>query len=592
MFHSAKPEHMSFDLRRGRSTGRRRGADACHAGAYDHAVAQRSQGGWAALERGAWSEAREAFEDELARDESPELLEGYSWALWWLNLGDPALAARERAYNAYRQSGDARGAARVATWLASDVIDFRCDTAVSNGWLRRAHRLLDGVQLSAEHGWLALHEGTLALDLAGDTVAAARLGTRCADIGSALGDVDLEMLGSALCGLAAVHEGAVREGLGRLDEAATAAIAGELQHYVSVGWSCCSLIKACEEVRDYERAAQWSEQMIAFAHRLGFEPWVRICRSFHAWVLVCRGNWDEADRQLIAARDRLAATRPPWTMEAVVRLGELRRRQGRLDEAADLFEASEPHPRAAVGLGYVALDRDDVPTALTAARRAVRSAPGPIDQARTDRLAALELLVCSLAAAGEAEEAAVALQQLENAASVVGTPPVLASVAFHTGLVSSAAGNTDRARTSFEDARDRFLRCQAPYDLAVTRIELSRALIALGEPAAAEREATAALRKLQELGATLAAERAQAVLGAIAVAARARATRKGGSAALTDREREVLALIARGLSDREVAAALVLSEHTVHRHVSNILRKLGVPSRTAAVAQATRQAIL
>lgn len=548
--------------------------------------------GWAALERGAWSEARKAFEDELARDESPELLEGYSWALWWLNLGDPALDARERAYNAYRQSGDARGAARVATWLASDVIDFRCDTAVSNGWLRRAHRLLDGVELSAEHGWLALHEGTLALDLAGDTVAAARLGTRCADIGCALGDVDLEMLGSALCGLAAVHAGAVREGLGRLDEAATAAMAGELQNYVSVGWSCCSLIKACEEVRDYDRAAQWSEQMIAFAHRLGFEPWVRICRSFHAWVLVWRGNWDEADRQLIAARDRLAATRPPWTMEAVVRLGELRRRQGRLDAAADLFEASEPHPRAVVGLGYVALDRGDVPTALTAARRAVRTVPGPVDQARTDRLAALELLVCALAAAGEAEEAAVALQQLENAASVVGTPPVLASVAFHTGLVASAAHNADRARTSFEDARDRFLRCQAPYEVAVARIELGRTLIALGEPAAAEREATAALRKLQDLGATLAAERAQAVLGAIAAAARVRATRKGGPGALTDREREVLALVARGLSDREVAAALVLSEHTVHRHVSNILRKLGVPSRTAAVAQATRQALL
>ena len=147
--------------------------------------------GWAALERAAWDEARRAFETELAGGESPELLEGYSWALWWLNHGEAALAARERAYNAYRRAGDSRGAARVAAWLASDVIDFRCDTAVSNGWLRRAHRLLDGTELSREHGWLAVHEGTLALDVSGDTATAARLGARCAEIGATLDDLDL-----------------------------------------------------------------------------------------------------------------------------------------------------------------------------------------------------------------------------------------------------------------------------------------------------------------------------------------------------------------------------------------------------------------
>ena len=221
----------------------------------------RSQGPWADLERAAWKEARQAFEEALASEQSPELLEGYSWSLWWLNIGDATLAARERAYKAYRRHGDNRGAARMATWLASDVIDFRCETAVSSGWLRRAHRLLDSMELSREHGWLAVHEGTLALDLAGDTATAATLGARCADIGAELGDLDLEMLGTALCGLAAVHDGLVSEGLGRLDEAATAAITGELAEYVSVGWSCCSLIKACEEVRDYDRAAQWSEQM-------------------------------------------------------------------------------------------------------------------------------------------------------------------------------------------------------------------------------------------------------------------------------------------------------------------------------------------
>jgi ATP/maltotriose-dependent transcriptional regulator MalT len=61
---------------------------------------------------------------------------------------------------------------------------------------------------------------------------------------------------------------------------------------------------------------------------------------------------------------------------------------------------------------------------------------------------------------------------------------------------------------------------------------------------------------------------------------------------LSAREREVLALVANGLSDREIAAQLFLSQHTVHRHVANIRHKLGRGSRTAAVAEASRLGLL
>ena len=134
---------------------------------------------------------------------------------------------------------------------------------------------------------------------------------------------------------------------------------------------------------------------------------------------------------------------------------------GRLDEAAQLFEGAEPHPRALVGLGYIALDHGVVSSALAAACRAVRSIPGPMEHTRSDRLAPLELLVHALAAAGDSEEAAEALGQLKTMAALVSTPPVLASVAFHTGLVAFAGGEPDLARASFEDARDLFVRCQA-----------------------------------------------------------------------------------------------------------------------------------
>jgi pimeloyl-ACP methyl ester carboxylesterase/DNA-binding CsgD family transcriptional regulator len=65
-----------------------------------------------------------------------------------------------------------------------------------------------------------------------------------------------------------------------------------------------------------------------------------------------------------------------------------------------------------------------------------------------------------------------------------------------------------------------------------------------------------------------------------------------GPALLSGREREILACIARGLGDREIAEQLVLSRHTVHRHVANIRRKLGRTSRTAAVAEAARLGLL
>jgi DNA-binding NarL/FixJ family response regulator len=88
-------------------------------------------------------------------------------------------------------------------------------------------------------------------------------------------------------------------------------------------------------------------------------------------------------------------------------------------------------------------------------------------------------------------------------------------------------------------------------------------------------------------------------LGAGAWAALTRAELRAGVDAaprlehtdLTAREVEVLGLIADGLPNREIATRLVISEHTVHRHVSSILRKLGVASRTAATAYAHRHGL-
>ncbi|HZB85724.1 MAG TPA: hypothetical protein VE289_04085 [Gaiellaceae bacterium] len=114
-----------------------------------HAAPARLESGWADLAEGRWAAARSAFEEALEDDETPEAWEGLSWAAWWLDDAEALFAARERAYRLYRKRGDAGGAARMATWLASDQLDFHGAAAVASGWLA-PHRLLDPLEADAE----------------------------------------------------------------------------------------------------------------------------------------------------------------------------------------------------------------------------------------------------------------------------------------------------------------------------------------------------------------------------------------------------------------------------------------------------------
>lgn len=98
--------------------------------------------GQAALGRAAWQDARDLFQAALAKDETPEALEGLGAAAWWLGDGATVFDARERAYRLYRDRQNDRGAARVATGLAIDHCTFRGEVVVAGGWVQRAERLL------------------------------------------------------------------------------------------------------------------------------------------------------------------------------------------------------------------------------------------------------------------------------------------------------------------------------------------------------------------------------------------------------------------------------------------------------------------
>jgi LuxR family maltose regulon positive regulatory protein len=114
--------------------------------------------GWGALSEGDWAGARGWFEEALGAGETPEALEGLGWAGYCLDDEALTFEARERAYRLYRGRGDGRSAARVAAWLAGACLEFRGEPAVANGWLQRAHGLLDDLQPGPDHGWLLIHE--------------------------------------------------------------------------------------------------------------------------------------------------------------------------------------------------------------------------------------------------------------------------------------------------------------------------------------------------------------------------------------------------------------------------------------------------
>jgi hypothetical protein len=88
-----------------------------------------------------------------------------------------------------------------------------------------------------------------------------------------------------------------------------------------------------------------------------------------------RGTWLEAEQELSAAAEELDASRPAMTGDALVRLGELRRRQGRLVDAARLFDQADGHPLALLGRAELAIDRGDTRAAAELAERYLRRLP-------------------------------------------------------------------------------------------------------------------------------------------------------------------------------------------------------------------------
>ena len=526
-------------------------------------------GARAALARAEWDEARELFRRAAETGDAPEAWEGLSRAAWWLGDEQTTLSARERAYRRYQAAGDVRRAAHMATWLAGDHLDFHGDDAVGRAWLRRGGSLLEGHDLCAEHGWLLVMEADIVLSAEADPRATERLAREGLAVARQVGDVDVEVVALALLGTALITAGDVDEGLECVGESTALAVGGEFGDAAAPGWALCHNVAVCAGLGDFGQAEQWCRAMQQFASTWRARHFFGTCRLAYGDVLAAHGDWTSAEEELVSAREDLRSTKPGLAGPSAVRLGELRARQGRLDEARALFEEALPSAAAVLALAGLDLQAGDAEAATAAAERVLRRTS---TDNLFDRLPALELLARGRCARGDHAGALAAATEVERESARLGTPYLCGRALAVRAEVALAAAEPEDACRAAEDAIDHFAEASAPFELARARLTLSQALRRLGRAERADLEEGAAREALDLLGAP--------------------STGQVSHEELSTRELDILRLVAAGLSDARIAERLFLSPHTVHRHVANVRTKLGVASRAAAVADATRRGLL
>ncbi|HEX4719912.1 MAG TPA: LuxR C-terminal-related transcriptional regulator [Thermoleophilaceae bacterium] len=488
-----------------------------------------------------------------------------SIAALMLGRDDESVVWLERAHQRYLDGGETLRAINCAAWVGLNLA-ARGEIGPASGWLGRAQRLLGNEGECAERGYLLLpvmfqHEA------AGDYAAAAVAAGEAVRIGERFGDRDLFALAIHAQGQMLIKGGRAREGLALLDEAMVAVTAEELLPFVK-GLVYCGVILACGEVYEVQRAREWTKalsdwwalqpEMVAFTGR---------CLVHRAEILQLDGLWPDALEEVGRAVERFVETKNPAAGLARYRQGELLRLQGDFAAAEEAYrEASrlgwEPQP----GLAQLRLAQGRRDAAAATIRRAEAATTLPVERARL-----LPAFVEIMLAAGQTESARVACAELQDLAGDYDSAMLTALVAHAQAAVHLAEGDARAALVPLRRARETWQALDAPYEIARTRVLAGETCRALGDEEAAALELDAAREMFERLGAKPDLERLDE-----------QPTTTGHG--LSARELEVLRLVASGKTNREIAASLVISQHTVARHVQNIFTKLRVNSRAAATA--------
>jgi DNA-binding NarL/FixJ family response regulator len=530
--------------------------------------------GQVALQNANWLDAKMHFEAALKESDSPEAHDGLGLALWWLNDIPASHEQRTLAYLGYKSSGELSKAARLAAWMAREQVFLRANISAMNGWFARAFRLLEGAGPCAEEGWVRLYQASMA----GSPELQEQAAKETIGIARQYQDAALEAFSLVIYGSALVAQTRIKDGMDAIDEAMASVVSGEVQDYFVASETFCVTLSACELAGDLDRTNQWCEAALDYARRYQCSFLSAYCRTTYGSLLAETGKWQDAESALTDAIHSFDAGHRGLRVNAVLKLADLRVSQGRLEEAEVLLGGYEDYGSSNLPRARLYLARGETGLAKAVLEQALQAAStSPLYRAPL-----LRLLVDVQLESKDVEAARRAADELVSLSKMTASSLFLAQAELALGQInrylgeSNTAGHFRTALVLLDHYEGSVLACRIKLELARTiwetdrpgAITWARAALAGFERIGSEHDKEEAAQLLREMGAPV------------------KASARAQDSLLTAREAEILELLSHGLSNREIAARLVISPKTVEHHVSQILAKLGLRSRAEAAAYA------
>jgi DNA-binding CsgD family transcriptional regulator len=482
-----------------------------------------------------------------------------------------------RAHQGFLSSGETHWAARSAFWLGFISL-VSGEPAQASGWLSRAGRLLANQPDCVEKGYLLLPVGYRAVH-GGDAKGAHRAFVEAAEFGQRFGDSDLLTMARQGQGRALIRKGETARGVALLDEAMVAVRAGEVSPIVA-GSVYCSLIDACSEIFDLRRAQEWTSALEQWCtSQPDLVPYRGHCLIRRAELMQLHGSWQDAVAESQHACEQFSQPTPrPEAGAAFYRLAEIYRLRGQFVEAEEAYrQASRLQRTPQPGLAQLRFDQGQIDAANMAIRRVLEELEGP-----ATRAGALDAYVEIVLAAHDVLAARAAATELSEIARHFDAPLLYAMSDRTLGAVFLAEGDAKAALAVLRQSWTAWCELEAPYEAARVRVLTALAYRELGDHDASDLELDSACQTFQRLGAAPA-------LACVEVLVRKKSP---GARSLTEREVQVLKLVASGRTNRAIAGKLGISEKTVARHLSNIFNKLDLSSRAAATAYAYQKQLV
>jgi DNA-binding CsgD family transcriptional regulator len=523
-----------------------------------------------------WLDASSEFALAVQQGGLPaEDLERSATAALLLGRFDDGINALAKAHEEYLLVGDAPAAARCAAWLAMQLRNAG-KQAAAGGWFARARRLVEEhPEPSAVEGFLLVQQA-LGQMYGRDFEGARQVFARAEQIAERFQDRDVLALSRLGQGQALIRLERLDEGMVLLDEVLASVMSGGVGPFPS-GIVYCALIESCHLAFDLGRAQEWTVALDRWcSSQKDLVPFQGQCRMHRAEIYCLQGAWSDALATARTAQELSRRGDRNAMYGGFYQQAEVQRLRGEFAEAEDSYRQAhqaghDPQP----GLSLLRL----VQGKPAAAQSLIRRAAGEADNTFSRRML-LPALVEIEVAAGDLAAARTAAAELESLAEATRMPWVMALAGYSAGILMLATGDPQGAAKSLRSALGNWSRLEAPYEAARCQVKLGVALQELGDDESAQLEFAAARTVFNDLGAIPALNSLDQLENPVSPAPMASA------GLLSPREAEVLRLISAGMSNRSIASALFLSEKTVARHVSNILLKLDVPSRSAATAYA------